>query len=45
LYCLYRLLPAYCSDLFNKHQRSMVVTSDICLAVMYSLLVSLQPDT
>ncbi|WIA44358.1 hypothetical protein OEZ86_007140 [Tetradesmus obliquus] len=26
------------SDLFNKHQRSMVVTSDICLAIMYSLL-------
>ncbi|KAF6256872.1 chloroplast glycerolipid omega-3-fatty acid desaturase [Scenedesmus sp. NREL 46B-D3] len=26
------------SDLFNKHQRSMVMTSDICLTIMYSLL-------
>jgi hypothetical protein len=30
----------FCSDLFNKHQRSMVMTSDICLTIMYSLLVS-----
>lgn len=27
-----------CSDLFNKHQRTMVVTSDIGLAIMYSIL-------
>eukprot|EP00879_Flechtneria_rotunda_P020123 GHRR01021163.1.p1 GENE.GHRR01021163.1~~GHRR01021163.1.p1 ORF type:complete len:384 (+),score=68.40 GHRR01021163.1:70-1221(+) len=27
------------SDLFSKHQRSMVVTSDVCLAVVYSALL------
>lgn len=27
------------SDLFSKHQRPMVVTSDICLATMYTLLL------
>ncbi|KAI8476515.1 MAG: fatty acid desaturase-domain-containing protein [Monoraphidium minutum] len=28
------------SDLFSKHQRPMVITSDICLALMYSALVA-----
>lgn len=27
------------SDLFSKHQRPMVITSDVCLAAMYALLL------
>ncbi|KIY92477.1 omega-3 fatty acid desaturase (delta-15desaturase) [Monoraphidium neglectum] len=32
--------PFYLVDLFSKHQRPMVVTSDVCLAVVYTLLVT-----